>query len=322
MRVIFDGKECLDEYERLLRSAKKRIWMCMYMIRFDETTKRLWRVLKEKRKEGVKVEVVYDLFGSARSVPRLAAEPFCRAFIPRPSLLGVRNHAKVFLIDDDVAVVSGRNLTRKYYHDWVDASIIIKEPQLLEELHAFAKHLGTRKDDPYTTWVRTTDPLVERRDVYNFVLEHIVTSTERIVIASPYFVIDDAIENLLLAAMDRGVEVQIVVPRKPEHHLAGTFNRINLQRIHHKRLTVKQSAKMFHSKVMLFDDVALVGSANFDNRSFKHNIEVSVIMTGRHLTTLRKHLSEVAHHSVRYNWIQRVYDHVLFAFTRHLMELL
>ena len=36
MRIIFDGQEAFSEYKKLLRSAKKSIWICMYMIRFDD----------------------------------------------------------------------------------------------------------------------------------------------------------------------------------------------------------------------------------------------------------------------------------------------
>jgi cardiolipin synthase A/B len=322
VKIIFDGEECLKEYHRLFEEAKKSIWVCMYMLRFDEATKPLWDVLRRKHAEGIKVEVHYDLIGSLRTVPKLITSPFAKMYVPKLHRLNSRNHAKVFIIDDKVGVVSGRNLTKRYYGEWVDASIITSNSEVLGELKDFKKRLLLKTCKEGNGQVKVTDPIAKQRFVYNFVLEHIVKSKHEIMIMSPYFVIDDAIESLLLAAMERGVQVTVIIPHKPEHRWAVTFNRINFQRIHHKNLKVRRSAKMFHSKLMLFDDTALVGSANFDNRSFKYSLEASVVLDKKHMAQLRAHVDEVGVHSVRYNWIQRAYDRMLFTITKPFMELL
>lgn len=324
MRIIFDGEKAFAAYKQLLASAEKEIWLCMYMIRFDEYTKQLFEILDEKHAQGVRVTVWYDGFGCFRSIPRLATREYCKMFVPRITRLNTRNHAKMMMIDGQQAIVSGRNLTKKYYQKWQDASIILSDKKHLHELKRFTKRIEQTytEDARYDGVTRVTDPLMRHRSVYHFFLEHIAKSQKEIIIASPYFVIDDAVESLLKAAADKGVKITIIVPAKPEHRLARTFNRINFQRIHHKNVTVMRSAGMFHTKAMVFDDIALVGSANFDNRSFKYAMELSVVIEKKHVWRVKKHLEEVADHSVKYNWIQRTYDTLLFHLTRHLMELL
>ncbi len=324
MRIIFDGEQAFSEYKQLLRSAKKSIWICMYMIRFDDYIQELFDILDEQHQKGIKVTVWYDAFGCFRSIPRLAKREYCRMFVPRITRINTRNHAKMLLVDKKVGVVSGRNFTKKYYQKWQDASIVLDDKKHLVELLRFTKridqtHTGDARYDGVT---RVTDPLRRHRSVYHFFLEHIAKAKREIIIASPYFVIDDAMESLLKAAADKGVKITIIVPAKPEHRMARTFNRINFQRIYHKNVTVMRSAGMFHTKAMVFDDIALVGSANFDNRSFKYAMELSVVIEKKDVGKVKKHLEEVADHSVKYNWIQRTYDNLLFHMTRHLMELL
>lgn len=324
MRIIFDGKEAFTEYLQTLESAKKSIWISCYMLRFDLYTRQIWHILERKYREGVDVKLYYDVLGSLRSLPRLVSNPFCQSYTPRWYRPNNRNHSKLIVVDGKTAIVSGRNFTQRYFKEWVDTSTVITEKHILKEIKEFQKRIEQREakgPDPYGP-VRYTDPLERKRTVYNFVLEQIATARKRIVILSPYFVLDDALESLLLAAAERNVKILIIVPKKPEHRLSKTFNRINFQRIHHKNVTVKRSRGMFHSKVMLFDDTALVGSANFDPRSFKYNTELSVVLDPKHIDLVNEHVETVAHTALKYNWIQRAYDTILFNFTRHLMELL
>ncbi len=324
MRIIFDGEKALHEYIKILSSAKRSIWMCMYKIEFDDCTKKLWQVIDDKYRSYVDVSVWYDAFGSLKSMPRLLSYPYCKLYLPKWYKLMTRNHAKVFMVDEKICVVSGRNLTKKYFYEWNDASIILDDDNSLKAIKDFKIRIEQRRNTKLSYWndFCITDPLSGTKTVYNFVLEHIVKAKKAITILSPYFVIDEALEALLLAAADRGVKITIIVPHKPEHRLASTFNRINFQRIHHPNVIVMRSQGMFHTKAMIFDEVALVGSANFDNRSFKHNTELSVVVGKKHIVAIKEHAKKVAHTSLNYHWIQRAYDQVLFAFTRHLMELL
>ncbi len=110
---------------------------------------------------------------------------------------------------------------------------------------------------------------------------HAINSARhRIWIASPYFVPDDATLAALQLAGLRGVDVRILIPDKPDHLL------IFLAAFSYFKEAGKTGVRFFrytkgflHEKVMLIDeDVATVGTANFDNRSFRLNFEITAVV--------------------------------------------
>jgi cardiolipin synthase len=111
-------------------------------------------------------------------------------------------------------------------------------------------------------------------------LQAINSAKERIWIASPYFVPDDAIIAALQLAGLRGVDVRILIPDKPDHllvYLAAFtyFDDAGKTGVRFFRYT----DGFLHEKVMLIDQhLASVGTANFDNRSFRLNFEITSIM--------------------------------------------
>ena len=106
------------------------------------------------------------------------------------------------------------------------------------------------------------------------------TAQKRIWIASPYFVPDDAVLAALQLAGLRGVDVRILIPDKPDHLL------VYLAAFSYFEDAGRTGVRFFrymdgflHEKVMLIDDgVATVGTANFDNRSFRLNFEITTVV--------------------------------------------
>jgi len=105
-------------------------------------------------------------------------------------------------------------------------------------------------------------------------------ATKRIWIASPYFVPDDAIvQSLQLAAM-RGVDVRILIPEVSDNRFVklaaySYFDEVSSTGVKFYRY----QDGFLHQKTMLIDDnVAAVGTANFDNRSFRLNFEITAVV--------------------------------------------
>jgi cardiolipin synthase len=110
---------------------------------------------------------------------------------------------------------------------------------------------------------------------------HAINSAQsRIWIASPYFVPDEAVVSALQLAGLRGVDVRILIPEKPDHlmvYLAAFsyFDDARRTGVEFYRYT----DGFLHQKTMLIDDVAAtVGTANFDNRSFRLNFEITGVV--------------------------------------------
>jgi len=106
---------------------------------------------------------------------------------------------------------------------------------------------------------------------------------KRLWIASPYFVPDESIMNALHLAALRGVDVRIIIPDKADHLLVylAAYSYFEEARATGIRFFRYMDGFM-HQKVVLIDDeISAVGTANFDNRSFRLNFEVMAMVADR-----------------------------------------
>ena len=103
----------------------------------------------------------------------------------------------------------------------------------------------------------------------------------RLWLTSPYFVPDAAIMSALQLAVMRGVDVRVLIPAFPDHlmvYLAG-YSFIKEALPFGVKLYRYQKG-FIHQKVMLIDNhMATVGTANFDNRSFRLNFELTLFFS-------------------------------------------
>ena len=115
----------------------------------------------------------------------------------------------------------------------------------------------------------------------NLMFAHAINSaTKRIWIASPYFVPDRPLITALQLAGLRGVDVRILIPDMPDHlavYLAAFAYLDESGRTGVKFYRYQDG--FLHQKVMLIDhSLATVGTANFDNRSFRLNFEITAVI--------------------------------------------
>ena len=108
----------------------------------------------------------------------------------------------------------------------------------------------------------------------------IVSAARRIWIASPYFVPDNAIISALQLAALRGVDVRVLIPDEPDGPVVGMANWSFTRQLLPLGVKVyRYQGGFMHQKVLLMDShLAGVGTANFDNRSFRLNFEITVLV--------------------------------------------
>jgi cardiolipin synthase len=111
-----------------------------------------------------------------------------------------------------------------------------------------------------------------------FFLNAINIATNRLWIATPYFVPDEQFVSALQLAALRGVDVRIMVPGTTDDKLAqytGWSFLPDLEKVGIKMYRYKKG--FMHQKVVFMDDLyATIGTANFDNRSFRLNFEITM----------------------------------------------
>lgn len=125
--------------------------------------------------------------------------------------------------------------------------------------------------------------------------EMISSAQKSIWIATPYFVPNESIRTALKAAATKGVEVRVMVPEKNDSFLTQYASRSYFPELLLEGIEVYSYQKGFmHQKVMIIDgDLASVGTANMDMRSFQLNFEVNVFFTDAEaIRTLEAHFEE------------------------------
>ena len=128
--------------------------------------------------------------------------------------------------------------------------------------------------------VVATSPADEVEKAELFFVHSLNVARDRIWIASPYFVPDLAVMTALRLAAMRGVDVRILVPGVPDSRVVQLSSFWFIQELSDADIRFYSYTPGFlHQKVMLVDDsVATVGTANFDNRSFRLNFEVTLVV--------------------------------------------
>ena len=108
-----------------------------------------------------------------------------------------------------------------------------------------------------------------------------ITSARKSVwIASPYFIPDEDIFSALKIAALSGIDVRLLVPKKPDKRIVFHASRSYFPDLLEAGVKIYEYEKGFmHSKIVIVDhELASIGTSNMDMRSFHLNFEVNVFL--------------------------------------------
>jgi len=303
--LLIDGEATFDAIFKAIDEAEDYILVQFYIIRDDDLGRKLKNRLIARAKEGIRVFFLYDAFGSVK-LPMLYIRDLNDAGIQVQEFrstryqLNFRNHRKIVVVDGKVAFVGGHNVGDEYLGNlesmspWRDTHLQISGPivqciqiPFIEDWHwtsgEFIRPLNWDPDkspegSDMEALCLPTGPADEFETCNLFFLAAINSAKKRAWIASPYFVPDEPIISALQLAALRGVDVRVLIPEKPDSKLVGLSAFSYLPDMEKADIQVYRYTQGFlHQKVILIDDdFAAVGTANFDNRSFRLNFEVTV----------------------------------------------
>jgi cardiolipin synthase len=311
VELLIDGEETFASIFEGIESAKDYILIQFYIVRDDELGRELKTKLIAKARGGVRVRFLYDEIGSL-GLPNSFNDDLRKAGVeiyPFHSRKGsgnrfqlnFRNHRKTVVVDGRTAWIGGHNVGDEYlgrdlsFGHWRDTHMRIDGPAVIGAQLAFVEDWRWATEEllaglnwqPYTASGGNASALViasgpaDTLDTASLMYTQAINSaTKRIWIASPYFVPDDAVVQALQLAGLRGVDVRILIPQKADSKLVtlaaySFFNEISAAGVSFYRY----QDGFLHEKVMLIDDdVATVGTANFDNRSFRLNFEITAVV--------------------------------------------
>jgi cardiolipin synthase len=217
--------------------------------------------------------------------------------LPLRGRTNLRNHRKLTLVDGELAILGGRNLAGEYLGPtpsadrWRDLSFEIRGPAVArvdEVFRADWKYATGGALEPIATPppagelainIVPSGPDAPSDPVYEALLHVCFTAEKRLWIVTPYFAPDQALERGLELAVRRGVDVRVLVPERSNHALADVVTRGFLASIGRRGVvTLRYVPGMVHAKLVLADDLAIAGSANFDMRSLFLDFELCAVI--------------------------------------------
>lgn len=317
VRLLVDGAATYDALIEAIGGARHQVHLEYYIYTPDTSGGALRDALVACARRGVKVRLLLDAIGSAKC-SRAFLAPLVDAggevawfhptrfwrFWSRP-WLNMRTHRKIAVIDSRIGFTGGINITDEenervrsdayrdlhlrlegdivrslqlvFAEDWVYAT---GRRGFLDEI---VQTLPPLAPGPIAMQALTSGPDAAWEPIHRLQVNLIHTARSRVWLITPYFVPGEAAMMALTSAALGGLDVRLMVPRMSDSRLVTLAARSYYDDLLAAGVKIfEYGPRMLHTKALLVDDgTAILGSANFDHRSFRLNFEVALLVQDR-----------------------------------------
>jgi len=311
------GAHTFDAIFEAIRQARHHVHLEYYIFEPDSIGTAMRDLLIERAQAGVQVRLLIDALGSKRIGARFLA-PLRSAGAEvalfhdtrigrrvRP-VINYRTHRKIMVCDGHVGFTGGVNITDEEdprtrpdaYHDvhlkmeggvvrWLqtifleDWTYATGDPAT--DIDRDMPHLMPHMDaGEVPVQIVTSGPDSPQEAIHRMHVAAIHGATRRAWLTTPYFVPGEPALMALTSAALRGVDVRLLVPRRSDSLIVSAAARSYFPELIAAGVKVwEYKERMLHSKTLVVDDnCAMIGTANFDNRSFRLNFEVMAVVYG------------------------------------------
>ncbi len=293
-----------------IRAAKQSINLEAYVFQRGQISSLYIEAMAERARAGVRVNIVLDAFGAAS-----VTKSYFRSLLEaggkvrwyngitwyRLTRLDNRTHRELLIVDGTVGFIGGAGVADQWYSGahgkprWRDTMVRV-EGEAVPNLQAtFAENWLTASGEllvgnayfpeiscthPTIALVINSTPTIGGSTRARVLFQLLLASAQKsISITTPYFLPDKGLMQELCNAVERGVKVRILVPgRKSDHLVTRSTSRGGYGPLLKAGAEVYEyHPSMIHAKVLCIDALwSVVGSTNFDNRSFGINDEVNL----------------------------------------------
>ena len=312
VEVLTNGDRFYPAALEAIRNARHSINLEAYIFQKGEIGRLYVEAMAERARAGVRVNLTLDAFGSMgargdflRPLTDAGGRVARYNGVKWYRLLGLdnRTHRELLIVDGRTGFIGGAGVADQWYKGrgkaprWRDTMVRV-EGEAVPNLQAtFAENWLTASGEllvgeayfPEIDCTKQVTSLVinstpssggstRARVLFQLLL---ASARESISITTPYFLPDKSLMQELCRAVERGVKVRVLVPgRKSDHMLTRSTSRGGYGRLLHWGAAVYEYLpSMIHAKILIVDRRwAVVGSTNFDNRSFGINDEVNLAM--------------------------------------------
>lgn len=310
VELFTSGQEAFQSLEKAIEAAKESIHLFFYAFLVDDTGTRICDRLIERAREGVKVRVVVDGFGSQGHVRKLRRNLSSRGiqfaiFMPRAIFplkaprINFSNHRKIVVVDERVAYSGGMNVGEDYERHWRDVLVRYEGPIVAAFSRVFAEDwkFATREtlDCPHRHEVERFEDGVEvslvaggpdtESWIHDAYFAAIVGARQRVWITTPYLIPTPELSQAIRTAAGRGVDVRIIAPKESDVGVVNLAARSFYWRLVADGVRVfEYETGVLHAKTMVVDDWCCIGTANLDNRSMRLSFELCTFVDDQETT--------------------------------------
>jgi len=319
VEFISDAQQFISRLVGDIDAAKKSVDLLYFIIACDAPARRVTDAVCRAAGRGVQCRVLADAVASRRflhgseplkqlrsaGVQVAAALPveLIRRRLPRMDL---RNHRKLTVIDGAIGYCGSHNLINPDYGGkkggpWFDLTGRFAGPVVDELAIVFDEDWSFETEKPFagpTTYdtsrtqrdclmqVAPTGPSAPGDTYRRLLLAAVQCSRSKLMLTTPYFVPDEPTLVALMMAADRGVQVDLLLPRDGDNVFAAAAGRAHFARLMDAGIAIYlYRPGLLHAKTTTVDDAfCLFGSANLDVRSFNLNFELNVLLYGADVT--------------------------------------
>ena len=300
LEVIESGEARFQAILNLIAGAETSLNVLMYMFNADAAGDAVRNALDAAARRGVEVKLLVDGFGSAAPHPFLdvlkrSGGDYC-VFNPKYGRRYlVRNHQKIIVADESIAIIGGANIDETYLTDsgpdhWRDLWLRIEGPKArvaslyCESLFRWSKRKHSslrslrRMIGEYTEWRgplqwKFSGPLSLRNSWWRSIGRDI-RAGRRLDMIFAYFAPAGAMIRRIGRIGRRG-QARVITAAKSDNNTTIAAARHTYGRLLRRQVKIYEyrPAKL-HTKLAIVDDIVHIGSSNFDYRSFYLNLEV------------------------------------------------
>ena len=323
VKLLLNGEEKFPELIKALENAKSHIHLEYYIYENDVTGNQIAEMLIKKAKEGLEVRFLYDDFGSHGLTKPFIQKlkdagvqtaPFYKIkWYALANRINYRNHRKIVIIDGFVGFVGGINMSDKYRNDlipknklfWRDTHLMVMgqatsylqylfmcdwnfcSPNKLVYNELYFPEIplnNTIEDD--VVQIAASGPDSSQPVIFYSLLESISAAKKSIYITSPYFIPGESLMDALIIAIQSGLDVKVLVPGFSDSKMVNAAaSAYYTELLQYGAKIYKYNKGFVHAKTMVIDDdLAIIGSANMDYRSFDLNFEVNAMVYSKNIT--------------------------------------
>lgn len=286
-RLWVDGWEGFPRLEKLIRRANHSIVIQMFIWKDDDTGRRMRSALLDAAERGVKIDIMKEAVGDFFEMAgdfigtQQSDDMLWRKFWAHPNIrvtYGTHgDHAKVYIFDNEIFVLTGMNIADEYRYDWHDYMVELRGNRFVE------RYLTRSAMDPELP-VQVVMNTEEMKEIRPVVMDLLRGAKESLIIEHCYTSDPEVIDEII-AASKREVSVTVIFPQRPDFH-----HHANLQSVGRliaegdsANMRVLLYPRMAHAKIILADhETAFLGSANLMTSSLDHMGEVNVLLHGKH----------------------------------------